>query len=130
MARPLNSLLDNLDNAPETGTTVPVLIPVALDQTYDYLLPDGLQVAPGDFVIVPFGSQTRLGIVWDRLLGPQPDKAPKKMKAVVERIDVPALPELSLRFAEWIARYTLTPAGMVARIPSRALGRSGCTSPL
>ena len=26
-------------------------------------------MAPGDFVLVPFGPQTRLGVVWDRLLG-------------------------------------------------------------
>jgi primosomal protein N' (replication factor Y) len=95
---------------------VPVLIPVALDQTYDYLVPDGLEVAAGDFVLVPFGAQTRLGVVWDKLLGAQPDKPPKKMKAIVERLDVPALPELSRRFTEWIARYTLAPAGMVLRM--------------
>ncbi len=93
-----------------------MLIPVALDQTYDYLVPEGLVVAPGDFVLVPFGPQTRLGIVWDQPLGAQPENKPKKMKALVERLDVPALPEISLRFAEWIARYTLTPAGMVARM--------------
>jgi primosomal protein N' len=38
------------------------------------------------------------------------------MKAVSERLDVPALPLISLRFAEWIAGYTLTPLGMVARM--------------
>ncbi len=112
----MNSLLDILPNAPDTRNRVPVLIPVALDQTYDYLLPEGLAVAPGDFVLVPFGSQTRLGVVWDRLLGPQSEIAPKKMKALVERLDVPALPELSRRFAEWIAKYTLAPAGMVVRM--------------
>ncbi len=106
---------------------VPVLIPVALDQTYDYLLPEGLEVVPGDFVLVPFGAQTRLGVVWDRLLGPQPDKPPKKMKAIVERLDVPALPELSRRFAEWIARYTLAPAGMVLRM---MMGASSAFEPV
>ena len=104
------------DVAPEGAARVPVLVPVALDQTYDYLVPDGLDLAPGDFVLVPFGAQSRLAVVWDRMLGVQPDKPPKKMKAIVERIDVPALPELSRRFAEWIARYTLAPAGMVVRM--------------
>ncbi len=101
------------DDAPR----VPVLMPVALDQTYDYLVPDGLVVEPGQFVLVPFGPQHRIGIVWDRVVG-DTDKPvnPKKMKALVEVLEVPALPPLSLRFAEWIAKYTLAPLGMVARM--------------
>ena len=58
---------------------VPVLLPVALDQTYDYLLPDGLEALPGAFVLVPFGPQQRIGIVWDGPVGdggkPVADKA-------------------------------------------------------
>lgn len=107
--------------------TVPVLLPVALDQTYDYLVPDGLELDPGCFVLVPFGPQTRIGIVWDKPVG-EPDPAemeaqgrskkidPRKMKAVSHRLDVPCLPAISLRFAEWIAKYTLAPLGMVARM--------------
>ena len=114
------SLLDNLPECeagtPTAGDRVPVLIPVALDQTYDYLLSPEFTPAPGDFVLVPFGPQTRLGIVWDRPVGPATAVDPRKLKALVERLDVPALPELSRRFAEWIARYTLAPLGMVARM--------------
>ena len=43
---------------------VPVLLPVALDQTYDYLTADEGEIAPGSFVQVPFGSQVRTGVVW------------------------------------------------------------------
>jgi len=88
-----------------------------LDQTYDYLVPAGVEIEPGCFVLVPFGAQTRIGVVWDKPLGGS-DKPvdPKKMKALTERLDVPPLPGISLRFAEWIAGYTLTPLGMVARM--------------
>ena len=97
---------------------VPVLLPVALDQTYDYLLPDGLEARPGSFVLVPFGPQTRIGVVWDGPVGeggkPVPDK---KLKAITATLaDVPPLPILSLRFAEWVARYTLSQLGMVVRM--------------
>jgi primosomal protein N' (replication factor Y) len=101
------------------GRRVPIVLPVALDQTYDYLVPEGLDPAPGQFVLVPFGPQNRIGIVWDRPVNQPADKAvdPKKMKALTEVLaEVPALPELSLRFAEWIARYTLAELGMVARM--------------
>jgi primosomal protein N' (replication factor Y) len=122
----LESLLAQLDDsppvAPRGGARVPVLLPVALDQTYDYLLPREMAgspaVAPGAFVLVPFGTQTRLGAIWDAPFGdpgkPVPDG---KLKAIAAGLpEVPPLPLLSLRFAEWVARYTLTPLGMVVRM--------------
>jgi primosomal protein N' (replication factor Y) len=95
---------------------VPILLPVALDQTYDYLVPPGLELAPGMFVHVPFGPQHRLGIVWDKALGPDKPIEEAKLKAVIQTLDVPPLPAETLKFAEWIARYTLAPIGMVARM--------------
>ena len=96
---------------------VPVLLPVALDQTYDYLLPEGVPgLAAGQFVMVPFGQQARIGVVWDRPAGDQKPIKPSKLKAIDSVLDVPRLPALSLAFAEWIARYTLSPLGMVVRM--------------
>lgn len=117
MNAPLDSLLQILDNnAVEAGRSVPVLMPVALDQTYDYLVPEGMDAAPGSFVLVPFGPQTRIGIVWDAPRGEGKPVDPKKLKALTSGIDAPCLPEISMRFAEWVARYTLAPLGMVARM--------------
>jgi primosomal protein N' (replication factor Y) len=95
---------------------VPILLPVALDQTYDYIVPPGMQLAPGEFVHVPFGPQHRLGIVWDKPIGPEKPIEEAKLKAVIQSLDVPRLPELTLRFVEWISRYSLAPIGMVARM--------------
>ncbi|MBA4129927.1 MAG: primosomal protein N' [Hyphomicrobium sp.] len=96
---------------------VPVIMPVALDQTYDYVVPPGLALEPGAFVLVPFGPQVRIGVVWDRRLdeGGKP-VVPKKLKAVSDRLDVPVLPIVSMRFAEWVSKYTLAPLGMVLRM--------------
>ena len=97
---------------------VPVLLPVALDQTYDYLLPAGLEAPPGTFVLVPFGPQTRIGVVWDAPAGDPGKPVPEaRMKAVTATLaDVPLLPPISMRFAEWVARYTLSQLGMVVRM--------------
>lgn len=97
---------------------VPVLMPGApLNQTYDYLVPPGMEIEPGGFVLVPFGPQTRMGVVWDKPQGDQSRPVdPKKMKAIAERVDAPILPAVSLRFAEWIAGYTLAPLGLVVRM--------------
>ena len=102
---------------PPDRLRVPILLPVALDQTYDYLLPPDMDApAAGTFVMVPFGQQARIGIVWSHSVGEGKAVAPSKMKAIDALLDVPPLPLLSLQFAEWIARYTLAPLGMVARM--------------
>jgi primosomal protein N' (replication factor Y) len=115
----LDSLLGLNEKGESAARAVaPVLMPGApLSQTYDYLVPAGLAVEPGAFVLVPFGAQTRIGVVWDAPLGDgERPVDPKKMKAVSERLDVPPLSVTSLRFAEWIASYTLAPLGMVVRM--------------
>ncbi|WP_295559454.1 primosomal protein N' [uncultured Hyphomicrobium sp.] len=115
----MDSLL-GLNEKGESAARVlaPVLMPGApLNQTYDYVVPYGLAIEPGAFVLVPFGAQTRIGVVWDAPVGGSEKPVdPKKMKALTERLDVPPLPLTSLRFAEWIAGYTLAPLGMVVRM--------------
>ena len=92
------------------------MLPVALDQSYDYLMGETGMPQPGDFVLVPFGPQVRIGIVWDAPVGEQRPVKPEKLKALAGIVDVPRLPVASMRFAEWIAKYTLSPLGMVVRM--------------
>ncbi|MCU0954871.1 MAG: primosomal protein N' [Hyphomicrobium sp.] len=113
----MDSLLDGLAEGVAAESRVPVVLPVALDQTYDYLVPPGLALEPGAFVLVPFGAQVRIGVVWDRRLDDGEKLVDrKKLKAVSDRLDVPSLPVVSMRFAEWVAKYTLAPLGMVVRM--------------
>jgi primosomal protein N' (replication factor Y) (superfamily II helicase) len=118
MAAQTDSLLDQMEpEARVSRPRIPVLMTVALDQTYDYLVPDGLEPQPGAFVLVPFGPQSRIGVVWDRAVGETGKEVkPEKLKSIAGMLDVPPLPVISLRFAEWIARYTLSPLGMVVRM--------------
>jgi primosomal protein N' (replication factor Y) len=46
--------------------TVPVLLPLALPAAYDYLVPKGMKVEPGQFVVAPLGTVEYLGVVWRR----------------------------------------------------------------
>jgi primosomal protein N' (replication factor Y) len=113
----LDSLLDSLADGVAAESRVPVVLPVALDQTYDYVVPPGLALEPGAVVLVPFGPQVRIGVVWDRRID-ESEKGvdSKKLKAVSDRLEVPCLPVVSMRFAEWVAKYTLAPLGMVLRM--------------
>lgn len=97
---------------------VDVLLPVALGAAYSYAVPEGMEVAPGDIVVVPLGTRRLLGCVWPRPNdAPTPD--PTKLKPIHRRYDVPALRPEMIAFIRWIADYTVTPPGMVLRLALR-----------
>jgi primosomal protein N' (replication factor Y) len=102
-----------------TARIIDVLMPVALDQTYSYWVPEGLKLAPGDVVTVPLGARGETtGVVWAENDNPNP-RLHNRMKDVVGKLDVPALkPELR-QFVDWVAGYTLSSRGMVLRMSLR-----------
>ena len=66
----MHSLFEPLEMEARAGTQLaPVVLAVALDQTYDYIVPEGIELEPGCFVLVPFGPQSRIGVVWDKPVG-------------------------------------------------------------
>jgi len=103
---------------------IDVLVPVALDQTYSYRVPDGLALAPGDLVSVPLGARGEtLGVVWAENPNPNP-RLHNRLKDVDEKLDLPPLkPELR-KFVDWVADYTLASRGMVLRMALRMGERS------
>ncbi|MEX1154327.1 primosomal protein N' [Parvibaculum sp.] len=101
------------------AASVAVLVPLALPEPYDYAVPAGLTLSPGDYVVVPLGAQQLIGVVWGPAAGGF-DR--KKLKAVAERLDAPPMPEALRRFIDWISGYTLAPRGSVLRLAIRAPG--------
>ena len=95
--------------------TVPVLMPLALNDPYDYLAPAHIPIQPGDFVVVPLGPMKRVGVVWHEA-GSRPPVKASKLKAIIDKVDVPSLPPINLAFADWVANYTLAPKGMVLQM--------------
>ncbi|MEJ8569841.1 primosomal protein N' [Microbaculum marinum] len=95
--------------------TVSVLLPVAVDRAYTYSVPDGMELAPGDVVVVPLGPRNMLGVVWDG----QPDDVPQdKLRPVEAKLDG-AIGADMRRFVDWIADYTLSVPGTVLRMVLR-----------
>ena len=89
-----------------------ILLPLPLAGSYDYLV-EGLALAAGDFVVVPLGRRETIGVVW----GPDTSEVPgHKLKPVIARLDVPPLPEVTRRFVDRVAAYTLAPPGAVLRM--------------
>ncbi len=96
-----------------------VLLPLALDGPYSYRIPVGLELRPGDFVVVPLGPRQMIGVVWGLKAEPGTDK---KLRDVIGGFDMPPLPETHRKFVDWLAAYYLEPAGNVLRMVLRAPG--------
>jgi primosomal protein N' (replication factor Y) (superfamily II helicase) len=114
---------------------VSVLVPVYVDQTYSYRVPQGLpegdgcgdgdgelvprvapRLAPGQVVKVPLGPRSVLGVVWDDE-GSFKDEA--RLKDVEHVFESVRLTDSMRAFVDWIASYTLAQRGMVLRMVLR-----------
>ncbi len=97
---------------------VDVLVPVALDQAYSYVVPSGMDVAPGDVVAVPLGPREALGVVWAENDNPNP-RLDNRLKDIADKLDVPPLKAELRKFVDWVSNYTLSPRGMIMRMALR-----------
>ena len=90
-----------------------VALPVPLDRTFTYSVPDGRQVQRGARVIAPFRKEKLIGVVMAF-----PAEAPTEFEArPIEAVmdEEPLLNEHLLKLGEWIAQYYLAPLGEVLR---------------
>jgi len=95
------------------GARVAVLLPLPVEGPYDYIVPEGDGLAAGDIVEVPLARRFEVGVVWGPGVG---DVAPAKLREVVHRLELPGLPAVLRKFIDWVAGYTLQPAGAVLRM--------------
>ncbi len=106
---------------------VSILLPLPFPSALDYLAPEGA-VMPGDLVSVPLGRREVTGCVWDMQSDVPADFAPvvpkevslARLKPLLGRLDIPAVPSDLRRFIDWLAAYTLTPPGLVLAMAIRA----------
>src|ERR1700746_292275 len=94
---------------------VDVLVPVALNQTYSYRVPRGMELKVGDVVGVPLGPREVLAVVWAENANPDP-RLHNRLKDVSEKLDVPPLRGELRSLVDWVANYTLSARGMVLRM--------------
>ncbi|MCS6951929.1 MAG: primosomal protein N' [Bryobacteraceae bacterium] len=91
-----------------------VALPVPLDRTFHYALPDTLRhrVKPGCRLLVPFGSRKLTGVVLDcSECAPAPG-----LRTALQLLDEePVLDSEMLALGRWIAQYYCAPLGEVLR---------------
>ncbi len=102
--------------AREAGSLVAdVLVPVAVDQCYSYLVAGSGDLAEGDFVEVSLGPRTTPGIVWEL----RPATGGGNLKRVGARLELPPIGAATRAFIDFVAHWTLAPRGMVLRMAVR-----------
>ena len=94
-------------------SVVQVLVPSPVDRAYDYAVPAGMSLAPGDYVVVPMAGRKLTGVVWS---ANPPEVAPEKIKKVAARLPVPRMDANLRRFINWVAAYTMQPLGAVLKL--------------
>jgi len=100
---------------------VSVLVPVPHQSSLSYSVPEGMEVRPGFIVRVPLGRREVAGIV--TYLPPEEFAAqklrPSKLRPITKIFDCPPISLELLRFIHFVADYTMTPPGQVARMVLR-----------
>jgi len=104
------------DGAAAAITTpyVAVALPLGVDRTFTYALPEKLRgrLRPGQRVSVPFGKGNHMATGW--AVSGQEATDLREVKPVAEILDAaPLLTEDLLDLAFWISRYYVTPLGQV-----------------
>ncbi len=96
---------------------VSVMLPIPLSPTndgkFDYRIIKDLKLSLGDFVSVPFGSRSVIGVIWGKASGHCRED---KLKNIFFKLDCPPMPEVSRHFVEWVSRYTVSPPGAVLKM--------------
>ena len=88
-----------------------VLFP-APNGCYDYLSDKDLPV--GQLVLASFGRRQEIGVIWPT--PPDLSIPETKLKKIQSALDLPPLPKETIRFIDWVSRYTLSPPGMILKM--------------
>lgn len=101
-----------------------VLLPLPLKGAYDYAL--AAPLPRGALVRAPLGGRESLGVVWGPAEGALSDA---RLKIATPLDGQPQLPEHLCDFIDWVARYTLSPPGMVLALALRSATAFGAEIP-
>ena len=95
-----------------------VLIPLPVPEAFDYEVPEAMALERGDQVAVPLGPRLMRGIVSEVR---ETTGSNRRLKAVAEVLGDPRLPEGTVDFVEWAARWTLSAPGEMASAALKGL---------
>ena len=91
---------------------VPVLIPRIFDYPHTYLSGEIKKLKPGSIVLVPFGKEEEIGVVWDKV---EETNRKFRLKTILEKKEF-LFDEKLIKFVNWFSIYNLAPKGMVLKM--------------
>lgn len=107
-----------MDTKPEKTTLfVTVLLPLPLEKEYTYRIPQELneEVETGKRVVVQFGrKKVYSGLIIDIYEEPPSDYEAKYILSILD--DQPLISKIQLDFWKWIAKYYMSPLGLVMNV--------------
>ena len=89
-----------------------VLLPLPFNDVFDYLGDENLAI--GQMVVVPFGREELVGVVWK--IGKSADIEEKKIKRIKQVLNLPAIKPSLRNFIQQTATYNFSPLGLVLKM--------------
>lgn len=89
-----------------------VLLPLPFNDVFDYLFDGDLKI--GQLVVVPFGREELVGVVWK--IGKSANIDEKKIKKIRQTLDLPLLKASMISFIKQTAIYNFSPLGLVLKM--------------
>ena len=92
---------------------VPVLIPKIFNHPFTYNNTLKSKLKEGDIVVVPFGKNLEIGVVWDKL---HETEKKIKFKEIQKRVENFSINKSLIKFINWFSMYNLTSKGKVLKM--------------
>ena len=92
---------------------VPVLVPKIFNFPFTYNSGDIENLKLGDIVIVPFGKNKEIGVVWNKI---QPSVKKFKLRSIEKKIDNFRINKDLISYINWFSSYNLVSKGMVLKM--------------
>ena len=91
---------------------VAVLLPKIFNHPFTYYT-DSKELKPGDFVVVPFGKNQEVGIIWDKI---QSTNKNIKLRKIIKKIKNISINHSLIKFINWFSMYNMVSKGMVLKM--------------
>ena len=92
---------------------VPVLVPKIFNFPFTYESGSIKNLKLGDLVLVPFGKNEEVGVVWNKI---QPSNKDFKIKKIKQKIHNFKINQNLINFINWFSAYNLASKGMVLKM--------------
>ena len=92
---------------------VPVLLPKIFNYPFTYDSGSIKSLKAGDIVVVPFGREQEIGVVWDKI---QPTIKKIKTRKIEKKIENISINEKLIKYINWFSMYNLAPKGLILKM--------------